>query len=712
VILLVGALWAVEIQGQVLERGTADPIPEVTLRVGDTTWSTTADGRFTVDLPAGTPVDFLAGGYTPYTEPVPEAGPWRVYLRRGVAALEVVVEARRDPPVVAEQHLDRERVLETPGTFEDPVRLLQALAGVAQTPEYAPTSGDISVRGSQPGDNRFYLDGIELPYLYHYNQYSSVFHTRLLDELSLYPSTFGGAWGDTLGAVIDTRSTWTRPARVHGSANLNLVMGGASAEVPVSEAWTLRASGRRSYLDLIDSDSLQYTLFPVFYDWFARAEHTRGDHRVGIATFGAGDAYDRYAGEPTLLDPWEQSENPVFTWRQDFQVLAVQHRDLTPGGSFQGHVSFTASRADGDLPLASSHDRTFTLQAREDTVARVSDALDLAAGAELRLMQEHLVVVADRPWPEVAREAPFLARGLSTDDSTIRAIGGLYAEPRLDLGSARLLPAVRLDVDSLTRRLRVDPRLGVRWQIGEWTRLRAAAGRYGQFPDTWLASPVLGGGTEPVSATSTQVAAGFDQTVAQRLEFGVDGWARWMRDLLVADPGEAPITGVEGRSLGLSITSRYRLREVFFTWLSVDLSRTTRTIDGVESPGDYDQPFAVNYVASWTFAPTWNLGLRYRVSAGLPVTEVVDGVYDAVSDQYLPVYGPRNGSRLPAYQKVDLHLEKRFELRRGVITPYLEAWYVPKGSNTMYLAWSYDYDEVQGVSGPGFIPLVGVRGEI
>lgn len=710
-IVLLAAAWAAPVAGQVLERGTGDPVGDVTLRFGGQEVVSDATGHFVVDVPPGTPVDFLVGGYYPLTEPAPEEGPWRVFVRRGTGEMEVVVEARRDSPVVTEQRLDRERVLETPGTFEDPIRLLQSLPGVSQTPEYSPTSGDIAVRGSEPGDNRFFLDGIELPYLYHYNQYSSVFHTRLLDELTLYPSTFGGGYGDAVGAIVDTRSTWDHPARAHGSLNLNLVMGGASAEVPIGKDWTVRASGRRSYLDLVDSSSLQYTLFPVFYDWFGRVERVRGDSRLGVTTFGAGDAYDRYAGEPTLLDPWEQSQNPVFAYRQDFQVFAVQHASQGDRGSLAGSVSFTAHRNNGDLPSAHARTRDDTFAAREDAVAQLTDAVQLATGAELRGSVTRLDVATTQAWPEVAREAPLLARGESADDTLRRVIAGVYAEPRFDLGPVRLLPSVRADVDSASGRLAFDPRAGLRWRIASDTNLRLAGGRYSQFPDVTLFSPTLGL-PDPRPSTSTQLALGFDQTIAGRLELGVDAWAKWMQNLVLAEPGEAPVDGVRGAAQGVSLTSRYRLREVFFTWVSLDLGRSTRTVDGVTSPSDFDQPFAVNVVASWTFRPTWNLGIRYRVSAGLPYTPIVDGTYLAETDTYAPVYGALNAERLPAYQKVDLHLEKRFELRRATITPYLEAWYVPKGSNTMYLAWSYDYDETAEVHGPGFIPLVGVRGEI
>ncbi len=710
-IVWIGLASAAVIEGRVFQRGTGDPVAEVTLRMGETEVLADADGRFTLDVAPGTPVDFLAGGYQPLTEVAPVEGPWKVYLRRGDGDSIVVVEARRDSASVSVQHLDRERVLETPGTHEDPIRLLQSLPSVTQTPEFSPTAGDIAVRGGEPGDNRFFLDGVEIPYLYHYNQYSSVFHTRMLEDLTLYPSTFGSGFGNAVGAIVDTRSTWAHPKRPHGSVNFNLIMGGASAEIPIGADWTVRASGRRSYLDLIRSSSLQYTLFPTFHDWFGRVERAKGHTQLGLMTFGAGDAYDRYAGEPTLLDPWEQSENPVFSYRQSFEVVAFQHATRTTEGSLVGNVSYTHHRRDGDLPAAYAHTGADIGYLREDAVVTLRPWLTLAGGGELRIARTELDVSTSQAWPEVVEEAPLLGRGFSTTETLDRITGGLYVEPRLTVGPVRFLPGVRVDGDSLADTVVVDPRLGVHWHIVDDTQLRASAGLYSQFPDVAMYSAVLGL-PDAAPIRSQQVAFGFDQAIAGRLEVGVDGWARWLENLIVAEPGVAPVDGVSGRAQGISVTSRYRLREVFFASASVDLSRSTRTVDATTAPSDFDQPFAVNLVGSWTVVPTWNVGLRYRASAGLPYTPVVDGLYEATSDRYLPVYGATNSARLPTYQKVDAHVEKRFELRTVSITPYAELWYVPKGSNVMYQAWSYDYDQVEPVRGPGFLPLVGVRGEI
>lgn len=619
----------------------------------------------------------------------------------------VVVEARRDAPVVSEHTLDRERVLLTPGTFEDAVRLVQALPGVALTPEYSPTAGDLAVRGSDPVETRYLLDGIELPYLYHFNGYSSVLPARLIEELQFLPSTFGADHGDATGAIVDTRSTWERPERPRASANLNFVMAGAEVAAPSGDAWTVRASARRSYLDVATKDDPQYTAFPIFSDWYARLEYAPSESaRWAITGFGAGDAYTRYAGEPTLLDPYEKSVNPDLVFDKHFNIGQITHRHLLGTTKFEGALAVTGYDRSASLPSAHDNEQLLRVQAREDATLLLAPWLVLNAGLEGKYEGLNLDVLTDRPWPEVARESELLERGVTAKERVDRVIAGGYAEGRFTAGKFRFTPGVRVDGDTLTSAMVVDPRLNIRWKIGEDEALRIAAGQYSQFPEPqWLAPGVGDPSLGP--SVSRQAAIGFDYAIAHRLELAIDGWGKLSENLVEVAPGSAPRGGISGTAYGLEVETRYRIKGIVFASAGLTLGHSER--EGHLS--DYDEPWAFNLMGSWTFAPTWNVGLRYRAAAGLPYTPIDDGTYLAADDTYAPVYGATNGARLPDFHKIDVHLQKDIRFRTWSLALYSELWIVPPGANVMYEAWNYDYDSVGDVKGPVFIPLLGARGE-
>ena len=262
--LFLAAVMAAELSGQVTEIGRRSAVPDVVLWVEQESSSADEQGRFLLELPDGVHrVEFRAEGYKPVILDVqlPLKKELVVAMEPADAPLEVVVEARRDLPHASFQVLDRERVERTPGTHDDPGRLIQALPGVAATPEYSPRSGDLSIRGAAPGDSKFYLDGVELPYLFHFQQYASVFHTRLLETVSVFPSTFGANYGDSIGGIVESVSRETEETdEFHGGAAGNMIMGGMWFQTPRSERGGFSASARRSYADLLDNSSEWYTI--------------------------------------------------------------------------------------------------------------------------------------------------------------------------------------------------------------------------------------------------------------------------------------------------------------------------------------------------------------------------------------------------------------------------------------------------------------------
>lgn len=716
ILLLSGLALAAELQGTVRSHGAGDPVEGAWVRAdaapGAPQALTGLDGRFVLDLPAGEWALTVGGPEHALQQLVvvlPEAGPPEpitVYLRVSPPE-EVVVESRRPTAHVAQVVLDRERVEETPGTYEDPIRLVQSMPGVTQTREYSPAAGDISLRGAAPGESRFYVDGVEVPYLYHFQQYASVIHTRLLDEVAVYPSTFGPAYGDAVGGVVaaETRPADTRV--LHGGINAGLIMAGAYVTAPLGGGAAVTASARRSYLDLVESGNDQYTLWPAFWDYLARYDQDFGaDHHLSLTTLGAGDRYARYVGDTASLDPLEQAENPTFDLDRSYHGAVARARDRFARASVDTVLAFVSDRWVGRLVDQGQDRRQQDLTLRTDAVFFESDDYQLSAGLELKGRRVDLSADPSRAWFELEAEAPLLARGLAVDEAASRLQGGVWLEPRVHLGEVVLRPGARLQGDTATEKVAIDPRLTVLVALSEDLRLRAGLGRYTQAPSLDDLSPTIGD-PELKLTRSDQAALGVDLTVAGRLELSLDGWARTFRDAIAREAGLAP-RAVDGSAWGVELASRYRLRERFFfgAWASAGQARRE------DAPFDYDQPYALSLLSSWDFAQGWNAGLRYRLAAGLPYTPILGGVYDGTTDTYQPSFGETNSERLPAYQKVDGHLERRWSFRRWTLVAYAELWWVPPGANVLYPAWSYDYSEMALVGGPPFLPLVGMRADL
>lgn len=702
-ILLIGVVQAAQLEVALLERGTGDPV-QGTIVVEDFSIDTGADGRAMLDLPEGVhTIQAWSDEHELQLLEVEVPNDIKVFLVEAEDEPTIVVEAEREVPHVSSQVLDRERVEKAPGNFDDPVRLLQALPGVATTPEYSPTAGAFAIRGASPQESAFYLDGVEIPYLYHFHQYSSVFHTRLLDELALYPSTFGPSYGDALGGVIEATSREPDASRLHGGVAWNFVMGGAWVTAPVGERGGVSASARRSYHDIKGGND-QYTVWPRFFDYLARYDQEWGEnHRLSVTGFGAGDRYTRYVGDTAEFDALEAEGAQEFTYDRAFHAVALREEDEIGRANLRTSFAFVQDRWAGTLADGGQDRLQRYLWVRQDTMIDLGRTR-LIVGGTLKPERVDQVNTLDRVAEELLHEAPLLATGVVVDEELGRVHGGVYAEVRSDLGRVALRPGVRVEGDALAG-LAVDPRFSMAVRLSDNVQVRAAAGRYTQAPELWEVASAAGN-PELGYARSDQVAAGLDWALRGRLELGVDGYYRRFDSVIVHEAGRP--TATDGVAWGAEFTTRYRLRELFFAWSSICVGRATR--DG--HPFEFDQPLTINLVASWDFRPLWNVGLRYRYASGLPYTPVEGSVYDGDDHSWEPILGDPNTARLPNYQKFDLHLERRFELRRVTVSAYAEAWIVPPANNAMYVVYSYDYSQSAQVAGPAFFPLLGLRVEL
>ena len=103
-----------------------------------------------------------------------------------------VVERNEEVPVSL-QKLTIQEIERSPGSNRDISKVIQSLPGVASSPSFR---NDVIVRGGGPGENRFYLDGVEIPYLNHFSTQGAsggpvgIINVDFIREVQLYSSAF------------------------------------------------------------------------------------------------------------------------------------------------------------------------------------------------------------------------------------------------------------------------------------------------------------------------------------------------------------------------------------------------------------------------------------------------------------------------------------------------------------------------------------------
>src|SRR6185437_2122392 len=270
--------------GLLRERGTRSPLIGVVVTASNEgssppqAYEATSDGngRFAFfDLLPGTwRLDVEAPAYFPFrTSEEVRAGEKTVvtyYVERGQGSpLDETVTAARPKKDVTHVVLTAEVIDKVPGTAGDPLAVLQDLAGVARAPA---GSGLLIVRGSAPEDTQIFVDGMDVPLVYHFGGLRSVLPEGVIDNIEFVPGNFSPEYGRATGGIVDVHLKELKPKRFGGYLDVSVLDAGLYLEWPLGNRGGVAVAVRRSYLDLIlkaavPSDaSVSLVTAPVYYD--------------------------------------------------------------------------------------------------------------------------------------------------------------------------------------------------------------------------------------------------------------------------------------------------------------------------------------------------------------------------------------------------------------------------------------------------------------
>ena len=198
------------ISGTVKDKNTQEELIGVAIKFsGEETFVIVTDenGAFSLKIPVGKyNLETSHLGYLPYST-------FNINLSSGNAQLlqieldeatqqlqEVVISAGKSARAsdmitpLATQRLTSEEVKANPGGNFDVSRVIQVLPGVSGGT--TPNRNDIIVRGGGPGENVYYLDGIEIPVLNHFQTQrasggaTGILNVSFIQDLQLSSSAF------------------------------------------------------------------------------------------------------------------------------------------------------------------------------------------------------------------------------------------------------------------------------------------------------------------------------------------------------------------------------------------------------------------------------------------------------------------------------------------------------------------------------------------
>ena len=182
-----------------------------------------------------------------------------------------------------------------PGGNRDILKVIQSFPGVASNPGFR---NDIIIRGGATSENKFYLDGIEVPVINHFQTQGAtggpvgIMNADLIRKVDFYSSAFPANRGNTLSSVIEFTQKVGNQTSLNTRATLGTSDAGITLDGPIGDKTTFMFSVRQSYLKFLFK-LIKLPFLPTYNDFQlnVKSELSRNSE-LSIIALGAIDDFE------------------------------------------------------------------------------------------------------------------------------------------------------------------------------------------------------------------------------------------------------------------------------------------------------------------------------------------------------------------------------------------------------------------------------------
>lgn len=621
-----------------------------------------------------------------------------------------------------------EEIRRAPGGFEDVVRALSVLPGVAQA---SPGRNDLVVRGGAPSENLYVVDGFVVPNINHFGSQGatggplSFINLDFVRDATFSTGGFSSLYGDKLSSVLKIDLREGRKDRIGGKGTISASQFGFNLEGPISSKTNFVFSARRSYLDFI-FNAAGFNFVPEYYDLLTKITYDI-DPKTKLSYLFIG-AFDNVKfNNKDSEDLYENSR--ILGSDQVQYVTGISYRKLFSKGFYdislsRNFVDYDTSQRDTLLnPIFLNKSREGENELKADVVYKLSSSSELNFGASAKLIKFN----ADVKLPGFRTSFGELLSITSLNTFKNYYKYGFYAQYS-DVLIDRLMVSFGTRGDyfsGIDNGFTISPRASLSYILSDVATLSFSTGIYHQSPSyIWLAAFDSNKKLKPVRVD--QYVLGYERKLREDIRMKLEGFykdyknypASTLRSYLVlantgagfgggddnfsafgleplASLGKGFVRGVEfSMQKKSSATPHYAI-------LSVTYSESFFTgIDGIKRSGSYDQKWIVNLSAGYKFNSKWEASLKFRFATGNPYTPFnPDGTQSVVN---------YNANRFEPLHSLDLRFDRRWDFENLALITYLDVQniYNRKASNT--IRWDYRKGEIDKQSSIGILPSIGV----
>lgn len=604
-----------------------------------------------------------------------------------------------------------QEIEKSPGANRDISRIVQSYPGVTFSP--IGYRNDLIVRGGSPSENRFYLDGVEIPNINHFSTQGAsggpvgILNADLIREVNFYTGAFPTDKGNALSSVLDFKLRDGDMERNSLKATLGASEVSLASNGHLGKKTSYLVSVRQSYLQFL-FDMLGLPFLPTFTDAQFKLK-TRFDARNELTVLGLGGI------DKMKLNTKADDEDNEYILSY---LPKIQQETFTLGAVYRHYAGAHVQSVVASHSYLNNRNTKYQQNDESDPDRLMLRLRSTEQNTQLRLensssFRNWKVTVGTcldySQYSNTTFQKVYTDRAQTFDYHTYLGImrWGLFGTVNYTSIDERFTASLglRADANNYSAAMKdlsdqLSPRLSLSYQLTEHWSLSGNAGLYYQLPPyTALGFKNNNGLYANKYALRymqvSQGSVGLNWRKGDTFEVSVEGFYKDYDKIPLSVADGIPLTckgndyGVIGNEL-LTSTAQGRSygAELLLKWLvakKLNLAssftlfkseyRTDKESEYIASA--WDNRFIFNLRGTYNLPRHWSVGMKVSCIGGAPYTP-----YDADKSSLVTAWNAQgkpyydytryNEERLSAFTQVDIRIDKTFYLKRCMLGFYID----------------------------------------
>lgn len=596
-----------------------------------------------------------------------------------------------------------------PGANRDISRIVRSFPGVSFSP--IGYRNDLIVRGGGPSENRYFMDGIEIPNINHFSTQGAsggpvgLINSDLVREINFYTGAFPANRSGALSSVLDFHLFNGNPERQDFKATLGASEVSLSGSGHFSKKTTYLFSIRQSYLQFMFK-LLGLPFLPNYIDGQVKIKSRLSDkHELTFLGLGGIDRMKLNIDEKGESTEYLLSYLPVV--HQDTYTTGMVYKHYNgphTQGIYLSH-NYLNNRMTKYLDNDESTEENLMLRIRsseQKTSLRVENRSNFGQWVWKQGIEGSYSRYTNRTIQRIFASE----KGEWTDyhtDLGIWSWGGFisadYTSPDQRFTTSIGLRTDASDFGNMNHLLKqLSPRISANYTFNEHWSIAGNAGIYYELPPyTALGFKDNDGRLVNKGLKYQRVASGsvgINWRPTKQLIFSVEGFYKRYGNMPLCILDHVPlackgndygifgneplVSTAEGQAYGLELLAKWQIPDKINASASLTLYQSEYRNDKKSPylPSAWDNKYIFNMSCIWDLPRQWSIGSKLSVIGGSPYTPFdieKSSLVEAWNAQGRPYYdyGLYNTQRLDSYAQLDIRIDKNYYFKSWRLGWYL-----------------------------------------